>query len=87
MRLARLAANVVIKYLDLQACRKYGGEIVADSVLEKIAHLDILTNNAGGLVGEVSGSSASRVSEEDLRATLDRTPWEPSFAVRRSARP
>jgi len=103
LRLARLGADVIINDLDLQAYRKYGEEIAADSVVEEVrqlgvrclgieadvcrkeqvegmmrrvldelGHIDILINNAGGLAGEVSQSFASSVSEEDLRATLDR---------------
>lgn len=103
LRLAGLGADVVINDIDLEAYRKYGEEITADSVvgevrklgvrcigiqadvcqkgqvegmvrraLDEFGHLDILINNAGGLAGEVSGSFASSVSEEDLRATLDR---------------
>ncbi len=42
------------------------------NVLDEFEHIDILINNAGGLVGEVSQSFASSVSEKDLRATIDR---------------
>lgn len=41
-------------------------------VLEEFGRVDILVNNAGGLAGEVAKSYAGSVSEEDLKATLDR---------------
>ena len=40
--------------------------------IEEWGHIEILINNAGGLVGEAPQSYASFVSEKDLRATLDR---------------
>lgn len=39
---------------------------------ETLGPIDILVNNAGGLAGEVLSSFASTVSEEDLRATIER---------------
>lgn len=41
-------------------------------IIKEFGRLDILICNAGGLAGEVFESFASSVSEEDLRATLDR---------------
>jgi len=118
LRLARLGADVVINDLDLQAYRKYGEEIGADSVVEEVrmlgvrclgveadvckkaevgkmvervldelGHIDILINNAGGLAGEVSQSFASSVSEEDLRANLDRNLMGTIFCCQAVAEP
>jgi 3-oxoacyl-[acyl-carrier protein] reductase len=118
LRLARLGADVVVNDLDLQAYKKYGEKITADSVVEEVrglgvrclgieadvcqkgqvkemvrrilkefGHLDILINNAGGLVGEVSQSFASSVSEEDLRATLDRNLMGTIFCCQAVAEP
>lgn len=47
-------------------------EAMLKRALDEFGHIDILINNAGGLAGEVLRSFASSVSEEDLRATLDR---------------
>ncbi len=47
-------------------------ERMVQQALEAFGHIDILINNAGGLAGEVLESFASSVSEQDLRATLDR---------------
>ena len=41
-------------------------------VLDEFGHIDILINNAGGLVGEKSKSYASMVPEEQLRLTFER---------------
>ena len=41
-------------------------------VLAEFARVDILVANAGGLAGDRTRSYASRVPEDDLRATLDR---------------
>jgi NAD(P)-dependent dehydrogenase (short-subunit alcohol dehydrogenase family) len=118
LRLARLGADVVVNDLDLQAYKRYGEKITADSVEEEVrglgvrclgieadvckkdqveemvrrilkefGHLDILINNAGGLVGEVSQSFASSVSEEDLRATLDRNLMGTIFCCQAVAEP
>ena len=118
LRLARLGAHVVVNDLDLQAYKRYGEEITADSVEEEVrglgvrclgieadvckkdqvevmvrrilkefGHLDILINNAGGLVGEVSQSFASSVSEEDLRATFDRNLMGTIFCCQAVAEP
>jgi len=52
--------------------RKDQVEAMVSRVLGEFGHIDILVNNAGGLAGEVRESFASSVSQEDLRATLDR---------------
>lgn len=40
--------------------------------LDEFGHIDILINNAGGLARDVFASFASTVSEDDIRATIDR---------------
>jgi 3-oxoacyl-[acyl-carrier protein] reductase len=45
---------------------------MAEQALKAFGHIDILINNAGGLAGQVLESFSSSVSEEDLRATIDR---------------
>jgi len=57
------------------------------NVLEEFGHIDILINNAGGLVGEVSDSFASSVSEADLRATIDRNLMGTIFCCQEAAGP
>lgn len=47
-------------------------ESMIDQAIEEFGKIDILINNAGGLAGKVGVSFASSVSEEDLRATIDR---------------
>ena len=47
-------------------------EAMVGEALAEFGQIDILINNAGGLAGEPDSSFASTVSEEDLRATLDR---------------
>jgi NAD(P)-dependent dehydrogenase (short-subunit alcohol dehydrogenase family) len=56
-------------------------------VLDEFGHIDILINNAGGLVGEVSQSFASSVPEKDLRATIDRNLMGTIFCCQESAKP
>ena len=46
--------------------------VMVERIISEFGKLDILICNAGGLAGEVFESFASSVSEEDLRATLDR---------------
>jgi len=58
--------------IEADVCQKGQVEEMVRRVRDEFGHLDILINNAGGLAGEVSGSFASSVSQEDLRATLDR---------------
>lgn len=41
LRLARLGADVVINDIDLQAYKKYGEEITADSVVEEVCRLGV----------------------------------------------
>lgn len=57
------------------------------NVLDEFGHIDILINNAGGLVGEVSESFASSVSEADLRATIDRNLMGTIFCCQEVAEP
>jgi 3-oxoacyl-[acyl-carrier protein] reductase len=57
------------------------------TVLDEFRHIDILINNAGGLVGEVSQSFASSVSEKDLRATIDRNLMGTIFCCQEAAGP
>jgi len=47
-------------------------EAMIDQAIGEFGKIDILVNNAGGLAGRVGKSFASSVSEEDLRATIDR---------------
>lgn len=56
-------------------------------VLDEFGHIDMLINNAGGLVGEVSESFASSVPEKDLRATIDRNLMATIFCCQESAKP
>jgi len=56
-------------------------------VLDEFGHIDILINNAGGLVGEVSKSFASSISQRDLRATIDRNLMGTIFCCQEVARP
>ncbi len=58
--------------MEADVSRKDHVEDMFKRVLDEWGHIDILINNAGGLAGEVSQSFASFVSEEDLRATIDR---------------
>lgn len=75
------AANVVeeieargVRCVGIEADVTDRGQV--ESMVEKglnaFGHVDILINNAGGLAGEVIQSFAASVSEEDLRATIDR---------------
>jgi NAD(P)-dependent dehydrogenase (short-subunit alcohol dehydrogenase family) len=57
------------------------------NVLDEFGHIDILINNAGGLVGEVSQSFASSVSEKDLRATIDRNLMGTIFCCQLASEP
>jgi len=47
-------------------------EAMVQEAAETLGPVDILVNNAGGLAGEVLASFASTVSEEDLKATIER---------------
>lgn len=55
-------------------------EATIAEAIEKMGKIDILINNAGGLAGLMKESYASSVSEEDLRATLDRNLMGTIFA-------
>lgn len=55
--------------------------------LNELGHIDILINNAGGLAGEVLQSFASFVSEEDIRATMDRNLMGTIFCCQAVAEP
>lgn len=56
-------------------------------VLHEFGHIDILINNAGGIAGEMSQSFASSVSEEDLRATMNRNLMGTIFCCQAAAEP
>ena len=62
-------------------------ESMIKRVLDELGHIDILINNAGGLVGEVSQSFASSVPEKDLRATIDRNLMGTIFCCQECAKP
>jgi len=62
-------------------------EAMFKNVLDEYGHIDILINNAGGLVGEVSQSFASSVPEKDLRATIDRNLMGTIFCCQEAAEP
>jgi 3-oxoacyl-[acyl-carrier protein] reductase len=58
--------------IEADVTNKEQVEAMVRQALDRFKHVDILVNNAGGLAGEVFESFASSVSEQDLRATLDR---------------
>ena len=58
--------------IEADVGRKNQVAAMVNRTLEEFGHIDILVNNAGGLAGEVAKSYAVSVSEEDLKATLDR---------------
>ncbi|MBW2061090.1 MAG: SDR family oxidoreductase [Deltaproteobacteria bacterium] len=58
--------------LEADVGQKDEAEAMVRRAVEEFGHVDILVNNAGGLAGSVAESFAASVSEEDLRATLDR---------------
>jgi 3-oxoacyl-[acyl-carrier protein] reductase len=62
-------------------------EAMVGRALSEFGHIDILVNNAGGLAGEVRESFASSVSQEDLRATLDRNLMGTIFCSQAVAEP
>ncbi len=62
-------------------------EAMFKNVLDEFGHIEILINNAGGLVGEVSQSFASTVSEKDLRATIDRNLLGTIFCCQEATEP
>ncbi len=73
--------------IEADVCQKRQVKEMVRRILKEFGHLDILINNAGGLVGEVSQSFASSVSEEDLRATLDRNLMGTIFCCQAVAEP
>jgi 3-oxoacyl-[acyl-carrier protein] reductase len=66
------AHNVRSLGIECSVADRAGVFAMVERILHELGRLDILINNAGGLAGEVFESFASSVSEEDLRATLDR---------------
>ncbi|MBN2284055.1 MAG: SDR family oxidoreductase [Deltaproteobacteria bacterium] len=58
--------------IEANVCKKEEVQAMIQKALDELGHIDILINNAGGLAGDVMASIASMVSEEDLRATIDR---------------
>jgi len=58
--------------LEADVGKKDQAEAMVQQAIKEFEHVDILINNAGGIAGKPAESFASRVSEEDLRATMDR---------------
>jgi NAD(P)-dependent dehydrogenase (short-subunit alcohol dehydrogenase family) len=94
LHLARLGADIVINDIDLESYKEFGDvgnknqvRAMFKNVLDQFGHIDILINNAGGLVGEVSKSFASSVSEKDLRATIDRNLMSAIFCCQEAMGP
>jgi 3-oxoacyl-[acyl-carrier protein] reductase len=73
--------------IEADVSKKDQVEAMFKNVLDEFGHIDILINNAGGLVGEVSQSFASSVSETDLRATIDRNLMGTIFCCQEAAQP
>jgi NAD(P)-dependent dehydrogenase (short-subunit alcohol dehydrogenase family) len=52
--------------------KKKDVESMFHEVIDRFGYIDILINNAGGLLDHPESSFASKMEEEDLKATLDR---------------
>ena len=67
-------ASVGVRAIGIEADvgEKNEAEAMVQSAIEAFGAVDILINNAGGLAGRMGKSFAASVSEEDLRATIDR---------------
>jgi NAD(P)-dependent dehydrogenase (short-subunit alcohol dehydrogenase family) len=78
-----------VRCLDIEADVGNKGQVRAmfKKVLDECGHIDILINNAGGLVGEVSESFASSVPEKDLRSTIDTNLMGTIFCCQEAAEP
>jgi NAD(P)-dependent dehydrogenase (short-subunit alcohol dehydrogenase family) len=73
--------------IEADVSNKNQVEAMFKNVLAEFGHIDILINNAGGLVGEVSKSFASSVSAKNLRATIDRNLMGTIFCCQEAAEP
>ena len=73
--------------IEADVSNKNQVEVMFKNVLDEFGHIDILINNAGGLVGEVFQSFASSVSEKDLRATIDRNLMGTIFCCQEATEP
>jgi 3-oxoacyl-[acyl-carrier protein] reductase len=73
--------------IEADVAKKDQVKVMVKEVLNEFGHIDILINNAGGLAGEPTQSYASLVSEEDLRATLDRNLVGTIFCCQEVAEP
>ena len=73
--------------IETDVSNKNQVEVMFKNVLDEFGHIDILINNAGGLVGEVFQSFASSVSEKDLRATIDRNLMSTIFCCQEATEP
>ena len=73
--------------IETDVSNKNQVEVMFKNVLDEFGHIDILINNAGGLVGEVLQSFASSVSEKDLRATIDRNLMGTIFCCQEATEP
>ncbi|MFC1860919.1 SDR family NAD(P)-dependent oxidoreductase [Chloroflexota bacterium] len=57
--------------IETDVTNKEQVSLMIKQILDEFGHIDIMINNAGGLVGDSEQSYASMVSEKDLRVTLD----------------
>lgn len=65
--LGRKSASIVVDVTKRDSVKN-----MVNKALEYFGKIDILVNNAGGLAGKTETSYAASVSEEQLRATVDR---------------